>query len=668
MFLLVVWLPLVSAIIIGLFGRFLGDKGSVFLSCLNMFFTVLMSWFLFYEVIFCDSIVFIKLHHWIYFADLTISWGCFFDGLTVSMVFIVTLVSFIVHLYSSDYMSHDPYLACFMMYLSFFTFCMLILVTADNLLQMFVGWEGVGLCSFLLINFWTTRYKANFAALKAMIMNRIGDFMLILAIVLVWQTFGSLDYLNVFAQLAQISVSISDISPSFNSVYSIDFFLFTLKIELFFLIGFLVLLGAVSKSAQLGLHTWLPDAMEGPTPVSALIHAATMVTAGVFVLIRLNPIFEANSNLLFLIMCLGSLTAFFAGTVAIFQNDLKKVIAYSTCSQLGYMVYACGISNYSLALFHLLNHAFFKALLFLGSGVIIHALFDEQDMRKMGGLIKLLPFTYVVIFLGSIALMGFPFLTGFFSKDVLLELGSVNYFISGYFFYWLNVLAAFCTAYYSYRLLCLTFFMRTNSNRFILEHIHEATPRMLISLIVLAIGSIFFGFIAKDLYIGFGSDIVFSGWGYLPNRVSIFESEFLPFYIKNIPLFFSILGVFLCYIFSKNFTLFNVILLFENTLGKINLFLIQWYFFFSQKWFFDVFFKVAFMNLFLRKAYSVFLVFLDRGLFEIFGPIGLLRLGSIFANKCSSLQSSYLFNYIYLLIFNVVLCLYYGFVIFIYSI
>jgi len=340
-------------------------------------------------------------------------------------------------------MEHDPHLPRFMSYLSLFTFFMLILITANNFLQMFVGWEGVGLSSYLLINFWFTRIQANKAAIKAMLVNRIGDFALLLAIFTIYFIFNTLDYDIIFC-LVPLAIK-----------YQIWVGGFTFSI--IDTICILLFIGCMGKSAQLGLHTWLPDAMEGPTPVSALIHAATMVTAGVFLITRCSFLFEFSTLTLNLIVFIGSTTSFFAATTGLFQNDIKKVIAYSTCSQLGYMIFACGLSSYEVAIFHLSNHAFFKALLFLGAGSIIHSMSDEQDMRRMGGLRKLLPFSYAIMLIGSLALMGFPFLSGFYSKDIILEIASIKYTNFGQFSAILGTLSAFCTAFYSIRLLFFSF-------------------------------------------------------------------------------------------------------------------------------------------------------------------------------------------------------------------
>ena len=336
-----------------------------------------LSFFIFYEVILCQSICSLKIFPWIESNLLIIYWGFLFDNLTAVMLVVVTFVSLLVHIYSVSYMEEDPHLSRFMSYLSLFTFFMLILITADNLIQMFLGWEGVGLASYLLINFWYTRIQANKSAMKAIIINRIGDLGLSLGIAAIFLNFNTLDFPTIFSLVPYVSLETNIfLNYEFNKIT---------------IISLLIFVGAIGKSAQIGLHTWLPDAMEGPTPVSALIHAATMVTAGVFVLLRCSPLLEYSENALIIITIMGVLTAFMAATIGVVQNDLKKVIAYSTCSQLGYMVFSIGLSNYSVSLFHLMNHAFFKALLFLSAGSVIHALSNEQDMRKMGGLLKVIP-------------------------------------------------------------------------------------------------------------------------------------------------------------------------------------------------------------------------------------------------------------------------------------
>ncbi|XP_065850278.1 NADH-ubiquinone oxidoreductase chain 5 [Euphorbia lathyris] len=398
------------------------------------------------------------------------------------MLIVVTFISSLVHLYSISYMSEDPHSPRFMCYLSIFTFFMPMLVTGDNSLQFFLGWEGVGLASYLLIHFWFTRLQADKAAIKAMLVNRVGDFGLAPGISGRFTLFQIVDFSTIFARA----------SAPINSWISCN-----MRLNAISLICILLLIGAVGKSAQIGLHTWSPDAMEGPTPVSALIHAATMVTAGVFMIARCSPLFEYSPTALIVITFAGAMTSFLAATTGILQNDLKRVIAYSTCSQLGYMIFACGISNYSVSVFHLMNHAFFKALLFLSAGSVIHAMSDEQDMRKMGGLASSFPFTYAMMLMGSLSLIGFPFLTGFYSKDVILELAYTKYTISGNFAFWLGSVSVLFTSYYSFRSLFLTFLVPTNSFGRDIVRCHDAPIPMAIPLILLALGSLFVGYLAK---------------------------------------------------------------------------------------------------------------------------------------------------------------------------
>lgn len=445
MYLLLIFTLIYSISVMGFGGRFLGISGVLFLSNFFMIITFIISCILFYETGLSSSTVQFKLWAWVDSEYLLLEWGFFFDGITTTMLIVVTFVSMLVHCFSISYMNNDPHIIRFFFYLTLFTFFMVMLVTADNFIQMFFGWEGVGIASYLLINFWYTRYQANKSAIKAICLNRIGDFALIIALSAIFYKFNSFDYLVVFPL---IDFFISDyIQFSFFSFHYLSF------------IMFFVFIGAVGKSAQLGLHVWLPDAMEGPTPVSALIHAATMVTAGVFVIIRCAPILECTPAIKNLIIIIGALTAFFAASVGLVQNDIKRIIAFSTCSQLGYMVFACGLSGYSIGFFHLINHAFFKALLFLSAGTVIHSINDEQDIRKMGGLLKPLNFVYFMFVIGSLALMGFPFLTGFYSKDVLLEYTFTTFTGTSLFAYWLGLITAFFTAFYSFRLILFVFFL-----------------------------------------------------------------------------------------------------------------------------------------------------------------------------------------------------------------
>jgi len=623
MYLVLVFLPLIGSITGGLFGRFLGPKGSSIVTVTLLFLTFLLSAFSFYEVALVGCPVYIKLTTWINSEMLNADWGFLFDTLTVTMCCVVTFVSTLVHLYSTEYMSHDPHLPRFMSYLSLFTFFMLILVTADNFVQMFVGWEGVGLCSYLLINFWFTRIQANKAAIKAMVLNRIGDFGLVLGILIIFVKYKAVDYATVFA-----------LTPLFVEE---NFVFLNLTFNLIDIIGFLLLIGAIGKSAQLGLHTWLPDAMEGPTPVSALIHAATMVTAGVFLITRSSPLFEYTPTILKVITVLGACTAFFAATVGLLQNDLKRVIAYSTCSQLGYMVFACGLSNYSVGVFHLVNHAFFKALLFLGAGSVIHAVADEQDMRKMGGLKSLVPFTYSMMVIGSLALIGFPFLTGFYSKDVILEVAYGKYTNEGHFSYVLGSVGAFLTAFYSTRLLYLTFLSKPNGFKSVISSAYDSSYQICIALGILSIPSMFIGFYTKDMIIGLGTDFWGNSIYVLPENMNMVDAEFITHFYKVLPVILSICGAlfsFLFYTFGSNI-LFSMKISF---LGK------KIYNFLNKKWFFDKVYNEYIGQFFFRFGYNTSYKVIDRGIIEMFGPMGFSNAISNKASLINKLQTNYLYH------------------------
>ena len=632
MYLLIVFLPLISALTAGLFGRFIGREGAKWITVGCTVTTFLMSLVAFYEVALAGSPCYFELMTWIDSEMFSTSWGFMFDSLTVVMLVVVTCVSSLVHLYSTEYMGGDPHLPRFMSYLSLFTFFMLILVTADNFLQMFVGWEGVGLCSYLLINFWFARLQANKAAIKAMLVNRVGDFGLALGIFAIFLTFKSIDYATVFAAAPTV---LGQTTTFFN--FEVD----TLN-----LICLLLFVGAVGKSAQIGLHTWLPDAMEGPTPVSALIHAATMVTAGVFLLARCSPLFEYAPTALVVVTIMGAMTAFFAGTTGLLQNDLKRVIAYSTCSQLGYMVFACGLSGYSIGVFHLANHAFFKALLFLSAGSVIHAMGDEQDMRKMGGLVRVLPYTYAMFFIGSLALMGFPFLTGFYSKDVILEIAYAHYTLHGHFAHWLGTLAAFFTAFYSMRLLYLTFLAETNSYRQIMVNAHDAPFAMGFPLFVLSLGSMFIGYLTKDMIIGVGTDF----WGNAlfthPNNLTMLEAEFIPHHIKLVPVIFSLTGA---------ISAFFLYMSYSNSLYELKVSPIgrKLYTFLNRKWFFDKVYNDYVTQNMLSFGYHTSYKLIDRGVFEFLGPLGLSRLVSKRGSGFASLQTGFLYHYAFVMLLGV---------------
>nr|QWK44972.1 NADH dehydrogenase subunit 5 [Protohalopteris sp.] len=631
MYLNIVFLPLFGSIAAGFFGRFLGGKGAALITTSTVSISWFFSFIVFYEVGLCSCPTFLKLVTWIELDLFHIDWSFCFDSLTVVMLFVVTFISTLVHLYSIGYMSEDPHLPRFMSYLSLFTFFMLILVTADNFIQMFVGWEGVGLCSYLLINFWFTRIQANKAALKAMLVNRVGDFGLALSIFGIFLCFGATDYATVFA-----------LAPQFSSL-TLNFF--GLSINLFTILGILLFIGAAGKSAQLGLHTWLPDAMEGPTPVSALIHAATMVTAGVFLLARCSPLLEYCPQALVVVTIVGGMTAFFAATTALVQNDLKRVIAYSTCSQLGYMIFACGLSNYSVAVFHLANHAFFKALLFLGAGSVIHAIGDEQDLRKMGGLRRLLPFTYVMMLIGSLALMGIPFLSGFYSKDVILEISYATYTGPSHFVYWFGSLSAFCTSFYSVRLLALCFLVEPNGSRSSILSASEGNWFMGLPLGLLAIPSIFSGYICKDLLIGLGTGFWGNSLFILPVNLTLIDAEFLPIYIKLFPTFLSLLGAYFSFLFYSKYSDF----LFCCKISRIGR---KLYTFLNRKWFFDKVLNEWIVQNLLDFSFHFTYKSVDRGFIESLGPFGFSILFLEQAKESKKWQSGFVFHYlvIYILV------------------
>ena len=629
MLILIILLPLIGFFSASIFGRALG-KGACYITFLNTFFSFLLSCIMGYKVISMGLTYKIVLSPWICSDFLKINWGFQFDTLTFIMLFIITFISSLVHLYSIDYMESDPHLIRFMSYLSLFTFFMLILVTADNFIQMFVGWEGVGISSYLLINFWYTRIQANKAAIKAMLVNRIGDFAILLGLFLIYFVFNSFDYDIVFCLASKVSRE--------------TFLFFGLPFSYMDLITLLLFLGAMGKSAQFGLHTWLPDAMEGPTPVSALIHAATMVTAGVFLIVRCSFFFELSSFSLNVILVVGSITTFFSSTVGLFQNDIKKIIAYSTCSQLGYMIFACGLSGYDVAMFHLSNHAFFKALLFLAAGSVIHAINNEQDLRKFGGLQLKLPLSYAVMLIGSLALMGFPFLSGFYSKDTILELAYSKYTELGHFAYLLGTLSVFSTAFYSTRLLYLVFLAEPNGHRETTFNAHEPSLRMLLTLCLLAIFSIFIGFLSKDLFIGFGTPFWNNSIFILPSNNLFVYVEFLPFMAKIMPLFLSLLGIFTAYMLYSSYINQFFFLKKKIWFNKV-------YTFLNRRWYFDRIYNQFITQNILTTGFTFFYKDIDRGILEQLGPLGIVQLIQKSSKRIKSTQNGAIFHYLFIFLF-----------------
>jgi len=640
MYHLIFFLTLIGCSLGLLFGRFLGPRVVSVITTSFVAIVALLSILSVNLVGMEGAPVYVKLMPWITSELLVVNWALQFDSLTVVMLVVVTVVSTLVHLYSISYMSADPHSIRFMSYLSLFTFFMIVLVTGDNYLQLFVGWEGVGLASYLLINFWYTRYQANKSAMKAMIVNRVGDVGVVLGMLSLFYICRSIDFATVFSSIPLIRLE----NSSYTLINIGDFYFDAITlISIFFLIG------AVGKSAQIGLHTWLPDAMEGPTPVSALIHAATMVTAGVFLIIRSSLIFEYAPEALIVVTFVGALTAFFAATTGVLQNDIKKVIAYSTCSQLGYMIFVCGLSSYNTSLFHLANHAFFKALLFLGAGAIIHSLHDEQDMRRMGALVKLLPFTYTIMLIGSLSLMGFPFLTGFYSKDLILEIAYGKFTLSANFAYWLGTISAFFTSFYSFRLIYMTFLAKPNESLPILNNVHEAPILMVIPFVILAFGSIFIGYITKDMFVGFGTDFWNNAIFILPQNYTAIDAEFLPYYIKLIPVICSLFGATVAFILYRYFTRFAYDLQFD--FPNVHRFL-------NQKWYFDAVYNEFIAQKFMYFGYNISFKTLDRGFVELFGPYGIVQaIGSV-ATRVSGLQTGLIYHYSFIFIFALTVLLF----------
>ena len=686
MYILILYFALINSIICGFCGHRIGKYGAAISTLILMFSCVLSSLFAYGEIVLFNSRVIIDLTKWIYVSGIDFRWQLIFDPLAVQMILLISIVSFCVHLYSLEYMGNDPHLPRFLSYLSFFTFCMFLLVTSSNLLQLLVGWEGIGLASYLLINFWYTRIAANKSAMKAMIVNKIGDVSIILGIILWVCSFKSADF-AIINNIAWLIVG--------KNIY-LSNYVFLININYITIILFLFIIGVCAKSAQIGLHTWLPDAMEGPTPVSALIHAATMVTAGVFLLLRLVSLLKYDSNSLLLISFLGAITSFIAATIGLFQNDIKKIIAYSTCSQLGYMVLSCGLNNYSGGLFHLVNHGFFKALLFLSAGAIIHSMLDQQDIRRMGMLLKYLPISYLMILIGSLTIMGIPFLTGFYSKDFLLEcVYSSNIFLT-FFLYWLGIISAALTSFYSIKLLFLTFYNIHNSYFNILYSkknkmfsIHESGYFIIIALIILFFGSVFIGYIFKDLFIGMGTDIWINTLDIesYKNSLKILEVEFLPIEIKLMPIKYTFIAGLLSFIFFK-FYIFIVSYMYFifneikfhffrplNFIGYKKTFINEGYslkefmypFSFVKNLIFNGYYFNEIYNYYLYKnkklSFSL-MKNLDRGLIEYIGHLFIVnfinKISFIFSKKHSGRIDYFVFTIIVgIILINILLILWY---------
>ena len=621
---LIIFLPLIGSIISGFFGKFLGSRNSEILTSLFVSISSILSFLIFYKVFNESYTNNLDILTWINSGTFNVNWSIKIDALSSVMLVVVTLVSSIVHIYSIGYMSHDPHKQRFMSYLSLFTFSMLMLVTSDNFLQLFFGWEGVGLCSYFLIGFWFKKESANAAAIKAFVVNRVGDFGFALGIFLIFYLFGTVNYTEVFELIPQsLEKELSFLGINFNAIN---------------LVCILLFIGAMGKSAQIFLHTWLPDAMEGPTPVSALIHAATMVTAGVFLVVRCSPIYEYSPLALNIITIVGMSTAFFAATVALAQDDIKKIIAYSTCSQLGYMFFAAGVGAYNVAMFHLFTHAFFKALLFLGSGSVIHSFKDEQNINLMGGVWKKLPYTWVLMIIGTLALTGFPFLSGFYSKDAIIEFAYLRGNTAGYFAAGIGIFTALLTSIYSWRLLFKTFHGNYNNKKLNISSMHESPMVMIIPLIILAIGAIFSGFLFKDLFIGIESSSNF--W-----KNSIFFLE--PLSHDHPPSWFIFLTPILVilsipiayYIFIKNIKISNNIV--NGNLPLYN--------FLKNKWYFDELYDYLFVNP-SKKIGLYFWKKIDSRFIDRFGPDGISALIKNISLLAVKFQNGFIYHYAFVML------------------
>ena len=626
----IVFFPLLGALIAGLLGRVIGHRNSEYITTGLLIASALLSCVAFVDVGLNGNASKILVLSWLQSGSLVIDWTLRIDTLTVVMLVVVTGVSSLVHVYSIGYMSHDEHRARFFAYLSLFTFMMLMLVTADNFLQLFFGWEGVGLASYLLIGFWFKKASANAAAMKAFVVNRVGDFGLILGMSAIYYSVGSLQFDEVFAAAGALA----------NGKF--DFLGMTLPALT--TICLLLFMGAMGKSAQFLLHTWLPDAMEGPTPVSALIHAATMVTAGVFLVARCSPLFELSQTALNVVIVIGAITAFFAATVGLVQNDIKRVIAYSTCSQLGYMFVGLGIGAYQAAMFHLFTHAFFKALLFLGAGSVIHAMGDEQDMRKMGGLRQLIPATFLMMFIGTIALTGFPLTAGYFSQDAIIEGAFAAHAAPHMFAFAMLIIAAFFTSFYSWRLMFLTFFGAPRCSNDTLSHVHESPPVMLVPLIVLAFGALIAGFAFSGLFIGDTQTAFWSGTIFTSadNHV-LHDLHNVPSWVKLSPLLMMLSGFVLAYVMYIRYPKWPGEIAEQHDLI---------YKFLLNKWYFDEIYDF----LFVRPAKWIARILWkggDGAIIDGLGPDGIASSVQRVTRRIVGLQTGFVYHYAFVMLLGV---------------
>ena len=633
MYLAIIILPLLGSIASGFFGRKIGVSGAQIITCTAVVTTTILAVLAFFEVGLNNIPVSIEVCRWIDSESLNVSWGFHFDSLTVSMLIPVLIVSSLVHIYSIGYMSEDPHNQRFFSYLSLFTFMMVILVTANNYLLMFVGWEGVGVCSYLLVCFWYSRIAANQSSLSAFLTNRVGDCFLTIGMFAILWAFGNLDYATVFS-----------LAPYMNE-------------NVVTIVGICLLIGAMAKSSQVGLHVWLPMAMEGPTPVSALIHAATMVTAGVYLLMRSSPLIEYSSTVLMLCLWLGAITTVFSSLIGLFQQDIKKVIAYSTMSQLGMMVIAVGLSSYNIALFHLVNHAFYKALLFLGAGAVIHAVADNQDFRRYGGLRPFLPLTYSVMLIASLSLVAFPFMTGFYSKDFILESAYGQYYFSSTVVYIIATIGAMFTTLYSVKVLYLTFLTNPNGPLINYKNAHEGDIFMSLPLMILAVFSIFFGFITKDMFIGLGSGFFSDNALFIhPSHEIMLDTEFgVPTLFKLLPLVFTISLSVISIVLSEYLS--TILIYFKLSRVGYNIFS-----FFNQRFLIELFYNRYITGIVLKLGGQTTKV-LDKGSVEYIGPYG-LEIGLLnISNKIAKLSTGVITSYaLYILIGLIFYLLFYSYI------
>jgi NADH-quinone oxidoreductase subunit L len=627
----VVFLPLLAAIIAGFFGRAIGDRGAQLVTCGALLLSAVLSLFLFRDILATEEVRIIPLFSWIVAGGVDVAWSIRLDTLSGVMIVVVSVVSSMVHIYSIGYMAEDPSIPRFMSYLSLFTFFMLSLVTADNFVQLFFGWEGVGLMSYLLVGFWYDRPSANAAAIKAFVVNRVGDFGFSLGIYAVFVIFGSLDFGTVFSAAPRaVGTTMEFLGWHVDSL--------TLACILLFI-------GAMGKSAQIPLHTWLPDAMEGPTPVSALIHAATMVTAGVFMVCRLSPLFEYAPTALGVVGIIGGTTAMFAASIGMAQPDIKKVVAYSTCSQLGYMFSAAAVSAYGAAIFHLFTHAFFKGLLFLCCGSVIHAMGGEQDMRRMGGLWRKTPITYATMWVGALSLSAIPFFSGYYSKDTILDAAWASGTAVGRYAWVLGTVGAFMTAFYISRVMFMTFHGEPRAGEEAMHHAHESPWVMLVPLIVLAIGAAFFGFLGYDFFVGHDrAGFWKSAILVLPQYDSLDAAEGNPLLVRYLPLIVAVIGIVVAYVFYVVDPRIPVRL--ASQYRALYLFLLN-------KWYFDELYDW----LFVRPAMLIgdgLWKSGDGAVIDGLGPDGVAAVTRDLARQASRLQTGYLYHYAFAMMIGLV--------------